>query len=110
MPEDIGKITIPFDVPKLWIASENIDPVTIKLNEYYKGVWNPLAEKVGEDVEYIHYSTGTEGLSIFAITGVKKMEAYIPAPSPAIWVGGVMDVMLLIAAIAGMWYIKKRVR
>ena len=105
--EDIVKIAIPFDVPKSWIASENIDPVTIKLNRYYEGVWNPLpTKKVGEDKENMHYSAETEGLSIFAITGEKKTEAV--APAPAIWVWGVIGVVLLIVVIAGVWYIKKK--
>ena len=105
--EDIEKATIPFDVPKSWIVSENIDPVTIRLNRYYEGAWNPLrTEKIGEDDENIHYSAETEGLSIFAITGEKKTEAVAPAPS--IWVWGLVGAVLLIVVIAGVWYIKKK--
>ena len=104
-PEDIERVTIPFDVPKSWIASQNIEPATTKLNRYYNGVWNPLpTEKVGEDVDNIHYSAETEGLSLFAITGEKKPEA----PSPATWVWIVLGVLLVIVVIAGVWYMKKR--
>ena len=108
--EDIEKAMIPFDVPKSWIASENIDPVTIKLNRYYEGAWNPLpTEKIGEDDENIHYSAEAEGLSIFAITGEKKTEAPVTTPSSAILVWGVLGVVLLIVVIViGVWYIKKR--
>ena len=107
--EDIEKATIPFDVPKSWIASENIDPVTIKLNRYYGGVWSPLpTEKIGEDNDNIHYSAEAEGLSLFAITGEKKTEAPVTTPSSAMWIWGVVGVVLLIVVIAGVWYIKKK--
>jgi PGF-pre-PGF domain-containing protein len=114
-PEDIEKITIPFDVPKSWIASENVDPATIKLNRYYNGVWNPLpTEKVSEDAEYMHYFAEAEGLSIFAITGEKKTEVEVPAPAPApatAWVWVVVGAVLVVLVVsAGVWYMKKRKR
>ena len=105
--EDVGKITIPFDVPKSWITSENIDPVTVRLNRYYEDVWKPLpTEKVGEDDEYIYYSADTEGLLIFAITGEKRTEAEVPAS--AMWVWAIVGVVLLIVVIGGVWYYKKK--
>ena len=107
LAEDIGEITIPFDVPKSWIASENIDPVTVRLNRYYEDVWNPLpTEKVGEDDEYIYYSAETEGLSLFAIIGEKKRE--VEVPTSAMWVWAIVGVVLLIVVIPGVWHIKKK--
>lgn len=106
-PEDIGKITIPFDVPKTWIASENIDPATIKLNRYYNGVWNPLpTEKVSEDAEYIHYSAEAEGLSIFAITGEKKTE--VPLASIRVVICTVLLLLVITIISIGVWHYKKR--
>ena len=65
----------------------------------------------GEDADKIHYSAETEGLSLFAITGEKKteVEAPVTSPSPAIWVWGVLGVVLLIVVIAGVrLHIKKK--
>jgi len=94
-------------VPKSWIASENVDPVTIKLNRYYEGVWNPLrTEKVGEDKDNILYSAEAEGLSLFAITGEKKVE--VEAPSAAIWIWGAVAVLLVVGIVMGVRYYRKR--
>ncbi len=112
-PEDIEKITIPFDVPKSWIASENIDPVTIKLNRYYEGVWNPLrTEKVGEDGDIIRYSAEAGGLSLFAITGEKKMETTaITISQTWIVIAGIgisITLLLIIGGVIGYYYKKRR--
>ncbi|CAD6491522.1 MAG: Cohesin domain protein [Candidatus Argoarchaeum ethanivorans] len=105
--EDIEKATIPFDMPKSWIVSENIDPATIRLNRYYEGVWNPLrTEKVGEDTDYIHYSAETEGLSIFAISGEKKTGVEALSAARRVW--GIVGAVLVIVVIASVWYIKKK--
>jgi len=84
-----GKVE--FKVAKLWIADNNIDEATVKLNRYdgSGGNWNALTtSKVGEDDATVFFEGETLRFSMFAVTGEKKVEveaaAVTPTPTPAV--------------------------
>ena len=96
--KNVDKVTIQFKVKKSWVAENNIDVNTIKLNRYSGGEWNALAtEKIDEDEVYVYFEAESPGLSTFAITGKKEVEERPPleekVPTPG---------FELIFAIAGL--------
>ena len=85
-----GKVE--FKVAKSWIATDNIDEATVKLNRYDGSGGNRNAlttSKVGEnDATVFFFEAETPGFSMFAVTGEKKVEveaaAVTPTPTPAV--------------------------
>ena len=66
---------IEFVVDKSWIADNNIDEATIKLNRYI-GEWETLpTSKLSEDDISSYFEAETQGFSSFAIIGEEKVEA-----------------------------------
>ena len=86
---DVNATTkIEFKVNKSWLAGHNIDEATIKLNRY-DGNWTALpTSKIDEDNASVYFEAETPGLSLFAITGEKKVEAAVvvvtPTPTSAV--------------------------
>jgi PGF-pre-PGF domain-containing protein len=73
---------IEFKANKSWLAGHNIDEATIELNRYV-GNWTALpTSKIGEDNASVYFEAETHGLSLFAITGEKKVEAAVVAVTP----------------------------
>jgi PGF-pre-PGF domain-containing protein len=73
---------IEFKVNKSWLAGHNVDEATIKLNRY-DGNWTALpTSKIDEDNASVYFEAETPGLSLFAITGEKKVEAAVVAVTP----------------------------
>ena len=83
---NIANPVIGFKVARSWIATNNIDDSTIKLNRYSDGNWNPLATSlVDEDTDNLYFESVTSGFSPFAITAEKKKaeaggEGIVPEP------------------------------
>ncbi|MHC1609994.1 MAG: PGF-pre-PGF domain-containing protein [Candidatus Methanospirareceae archaeon] len=85
-----GKVE--FKVAKSWIAADNIDEATVKLNRYDEGVgeWKALpTHKTGEDNDFVYFEAQTPEFSMFAVTGEKKVEAVAtptatPTPTPTV--------------------------
>jgi len=83
-----GKVE--FKVAKSWIAADNIDEATVKLNRYDEsgGEWKALpTHKTGEDDDFVYFEAQTPEFSMFAVTGEKKVEvetaaAATPTPTP----------------------------
>jgi len=81
-----GKVE--FKVAKSWIAADNIDEATVKLNRYDEsgGEWKALpTHKTGEDDDFVYFEAQTPEFSMFAVTGEKKVEAETAAaatPTP----------------------------
>ena len=72
---DINKIEIEFNVEKSWINRFNIDETSIRLLRYYENKWNELRTwKVSEDEYNFYYKAQTPFFSIFAITGIIKLQ------------------------------------
>ena len=82
-----GKIE--FKVAKSWVADNNIDEATVRLNRYDGGGWKALpTSKTGEDNATVYFEAETTGFSTFAITGEKKVvvdaaATPIPTSTPA---------------------------
>ena len=82
-----GKVE--FKVAKSWIADNNIDEATVKLNRYDEtgGKWNALTtSKVGEDDATVSFEAEIPFFSLFGVTGEKKEEEVAAAtatPTPA---------------------------
>ena len=82
--------TIEFKVKKSWMADENVEEATIRLNRYDEE-WVALPpSKINEDNAYVYFPAVTHGFSIFAISGEKKVEVAAtptqtptPTPTPA---------------------------
>ena len=73
--ENIANPVIGFKVARSWIAANNIDESTIRLNRYSDENWNSLATSlINEDADYLHFESTTRGFSSFAITA-EKMKA-----------------------------------
>lgn len=65
---------IEFRVNKSWIADENVNETTIKLNRY-NGNWTALpTSKINEDNASVYFEAETYGFSIFAVSGEKEKE------------------------------------
>ncbi|MCW7070065.1 MAG: PGF-pre-PGF domain-containing protein [Methanophagales archaeon] len=85
-----GKVE--FKVAKSWIAADNIDEATVKLNRYdeSRGEWKALpTHKTGEDNATVYFEAETPGFSLFGVTGEKKVEvetaaAATPTPTTAV--------------------------
>jgi PGF-pre-PGF domain-containing protein len=72
---NIADPVIGFKVAKSWIAANNIDESTIRLNRYSDENWNSLATSlINEDADYLHFESTTRIFSSFAITA-EKMKA-----------------------------------
>lgn len=72
---------IEFKVNKSWIADDNVDEVTIRLNRYDEE-WKALpTSKIKDDDSYFYFSAETQGFLIFAISGTKKI-GVATTPSP----------------------------
>lgn len=69
-----GKIE--FKVAKSWLANNNIDETTVKLNRYDETEgWKALPSiKVDEDDDFVYFEAETPGFSTFAVTGEEKVE------------------------------------
>jgi len=80
---DVNATTkIEFKVNKSWLAGHNIDEATIKLNRY-DGNWTALpTSKIDEDNTFVYFETKTSELSLFAISGERKVEAAVVAVTP----------------------------
>jgi len=80
-----GKIE--FKVAKSWLANNNIDEATVKLNRYDENEgWEALPSmKVREDNDFVFFEAPTPGFSTFAVTGEAKeeVEAAAATPTPA---------------------------
>lgn len=64
---------VKFKVAKDWILSLDINKNSIQLQRYNENAWKPLStQKIGEDIDYIYYSSQTSGFSSFVITGQKS--------------------------------------
>jgi PGF-pre-PGF domain-containing protein len=78
---------VEFKVGKSWIADNNIDEATVKLNRYVGREWNALpTSKIGEDADFVYFEAKTPGFSTFAVTGEKKVvvEATAAVPTPTV--------------------------
>jgi PGF-pre-PGF domain-containing protein len=77
---------VEFKVANSWIADNNIDEATVKLNRYVGGEWNALpTSKIGGDNAATYFEAQTPEFSTFAVTGENKEEATvgaIPTPTP----------------------------
>ena len=83
--ENIKSTAINFRVRKSWCVTNSINVTTIKMCRYtnVKG-WDELeTEKIKEDDDYIYFSAETSGpgLSLFVITGEKKVAISTPTPT-----------------------------
>lgn len=67
----IRDASITFEVDKLWISNNNIDPNTIKLVHYSNNIWTPLSTTKLSDSVY-KTSITPDGFGNFAITGLKN--------------------------------------
>lgn len=77
---DISKVKIKFKVEKSWADANNIDVSTIALNRLVGNSWTKLTTTLtGQDATYYYFESESSGLSIFAITGVKK-----PSPTTSV--------------------------
>ena len=79
-----GKVE--FKVAKSWIAADNIDEATVKLNRYDEsgGEWKALPTyKTSEDNATVYFEAETLGFSLFCVTGEKKVEAAAIATATA---------------------------
>jgi PGF-pre-PGF domain-containing protein len=76
---------IEFKVSKSWIADENVNETTIKLNRY-DGNWTALStSKISEDNASVYFEAEIYGFSIFAVSGEKEKEVEAAAtatPAP----------------------------
>lgn len=74
---------IEFRVNKSWIADENVNETTIKLNRY-NGNWTALpTSKINEDNTSVYFEAETPGFSVFAISGEEKIEVEaVATPAP----------------------------
>jgi len=84
--ENIKSAAVNFRVSKSWSDTNDINVATIKMCRYAnaKG-WEELeTEKIKEDDDYFYFSAETpgSGLSLFVITGEKKVEFAPPTPAP----------------------------
>jgi PGF-pre-PGF domain-containing protein len=71
---DINKVKIKFKVEKSWATANSIDPATITLQRLVGNDWVKLTtNKVSEDSTYYYFEAESPGLSVFAVTGVKKL-------------------------------------
>ncbi|MDI6810716.1 MAG: PGF-pre-PGF domain-containing protein [archaeon] len=79
-----GKVE--FKVARSWIAANNIDEATVKLNRYEGGEWKALpTSKIGEDNATVHFEALTPEFSMFAVTGERKVvEEAAATPAPAV--------------------------
>ena len=70
----ISNVKIKFKVEKSWISSNSIDSDTVKLQRYESNLWKGLpTTKLNEDATNVYYETESPGLSLFAITGEKRI-------------------------------------
>jgi len=100
---EIGSVSFIFKVEKSWLHANNIDELTVALNRFSGGGWEPLpTEKAGEDPTHVYYSAESHGLSVFAITGREE----VPPSEPVSWalIGG----LVAIAAIIGIMALYRR--
>ncbi|MBI5698168.1 MAG: PGF-pre-PGF domain-containing protein [Thaumarchaeota archaeon] len=87
----LEKVKVNFKVENSWLTSNNIDEDKVALQRYANNQWNKLTTtKTSSDATYVYYEAETSALSVFAITGEKKVAA--PAgekcptcPSPSAW-------------------------
>ncbi|NIO23048.1 MAG: PGF-pre-PGF domain-containing protein [Candidatus Aenigmarchaeota archaeon] len=80
--ENIEKATVGFRVNKTWIAKNNINKTTVKLNRYFNGTWYEMPTiPSGESPEFVYYESDVPGFSIFAITGEEIEEPKMCVPN-----------------------------
>ncbi|WP_370575830.1 PGF-pre-PGF domain-containing protein [Methanomethylovorans sp.] len=66
---NIADPRIGFKVEKLWMASNIVDKVSIRLYRYNANVWNELPTTItDEDDEYVYFESQAPGFSPFAIS------------------------------------------
>ncbi|MEE9322954.1 MAG: PGF-pre-PGF domain-containing protein, partial [Candidatus Aenigmarchaeota archaeon] len=67
---NVKGVTIGFRVNKTWIAGNDIDKSTVRLNRYVSNNWVGLNTwLVNETTDYINYESLSPGFSYFAVTG-----------------------------------------
>jgi PGF-pre-PGF domain-containing protein len=96
---DINSMGFGFKVEKSWLHADNIDELTVTLNRFSGGEWEPLlTKKMGEDPTYVYYSAESPGLSVFAITGKEE----VPLSEPVSWalISGLVVIMAIIGIVA----------
>ncbi|MFH0961550.1 MAG: PGF-pre-PGF domain-containing protein [archaeon] len=80
-----GKAKIKFNIPKTWLAANNLDPSKVRTYRYVEGAggtgWTELATaKTGEDSGKYYFAAETPGFSYFAIVVDSLSET--PTSSP----------------------------
>ncbi|MFC1455076.1 FG-GAP-like repeat-containing protein [Candidatus Undinarchaeota archaeon] len=69
---DINSIKLDFKTSKNWIASNQIDESEITL-QHYKNSWQSLpTSKLKEDINNLYYTSETNSLSYFVISGIES--------------------------------------
>jgi PGF-pre-PGF domain-containing protein len=100
---DIDSVSFGFRVEKSWLHTNDIGELTVTLNRFSGGEWEPLpTEKVDEDPTYVYYSAESPGLSVFAITGREE----VPPSGPVSW--ALMAGLVVVIAIIGIVVLYRR--
>ncbi len=77
--DTISSAKIKFKVEKSWLAENNLDKDTVKLNRYADNQWDTLPTRlVSEGPDNINYEAETPGFSYFAISAEKLSIEGIP--------------------------------
>lgn len=67
---NVKSVTIGFRVNKTWVAGNNINKSSVKLNRYADNSWVGLGTwLVNETLNYVNYESISPGFSYFVITG-----------------------------------------
>jgi len=71
-PSSVVNATIDFKVKKSWLIEHDMDKYEIKLARYHNSDWEKLDAIIkDEDDKFVHYSSITQGFSLFAIFAEK---------------------------------------
>ncbi len=84
-PDAIGDVTLTFDIPKSWVAANDIIPSTLVAWRNSTGTWQTLPSRlVSEDALYYYSEATTHGFSLFSVSGQKKTTTDQPTePTPS---------------------------
>lgn len=67
---NVKDVTIGFRVNRSWVAGNEINKSTVKLNRYAGNSWAGLSTwLINETADYINYESASPGFSYFAVTG-----------------------------------------
>ena len=73
-PDAISSATITFNIPKSWVAANDIIPSTLVAWRNSDGVWQTLPSRlVGEDALYYYLEATTSGFSLFGVSGQRRV-------------------------------------